>query len=196
MMRWTALSIFAVICRNKYMLWSLCFHEPVRFCSILVQAASHSLATVAYNIRETQSTIIPHTRLIIAIMSKFLATALLATAAAAQLETNIWIPGAADSNISFVASVIEENAGTTTMSLAFAEDVLTDQYYYAEAPQTVTVAGSTSVGYSAVASEPFGVSSVAFTISLGCTRANADAVATCSMYVSSKYPLPKRDPFY
>lgn len=114
-------------------------------------------------------------------MSKILTTALLATSAAAQLTTSLWIPGAANSNVSFVASVIEASGDQTTLSLDFAGGPMTDDEYYSESPHTVTVAGDTSVGFEVTAEQPYGQTEVAFTIALACTRTDTDAIATCTM---------------
>lgn len=114
-------------------------------------------------------------------MSSFFATALFATSVAAQVSTSIWLPGAADANVSFVASVIEQNGDKTTLSLDFANPTASDDEYYSEAPKTITVGGATYAAYQAVASDLFGEDDTTVTISIGCERADTSAVPTCTM---------------
>jgi hypothetical protein len=113
-------------------------------------------------------------------MSSILATTLFAASAAAQLTTSIWLPGAGNSNISFVASVIEQSGDRTTLSLDFADPTASEDDYYGEAPATVTVGGETYAAYQATASDLFGEDDTTVTISLACERSDTSAVPTCT----------------
>ncbi|KAF2624894.1 hypothetical protein BU25DRAFT_128226 [Macroventuria anomochaeta] len=110
-------------------------------------------------------------------MSRLLTTTLLASVATAQLTTSIWLPGAANANQSFVASVVSLQDDRTTLSLAFDGDAIETEYY-GNGPDLVTVGGTTYVAYEATATDAG--SDFAVTVNLACTRENGNAVPTCT----------------
>ena len=109
-------------------------------------------------------------------MSKLLSTALLATAATAQLTTSVWMPGAPVSGVSWVGSVVSMQDDHTVLSVSMKgiENIGTE--YAEEMPQTITVGGTTFIAYEATATE----SDFTATVRLECERANGDAAPTCT----------------
>lgn len=113
-------------------------------------------------------------------MSLLLKSTLLASVAAAQLTTSIWMPGAANGDQSFVGSVIAVQDDRTTISMAFdGEGIETE--YYGQGPKTVTVGGTTYVAYEVSATAIVEDVSATATIDLACSRADANAVPTCEI---------------
>ncbi|KAF1927096.1 uncharacterized protein M421DRAFT_6299 [Didymella exigua CBS 183.55] len=110
-------------------------------------------------------------------MSLLLKSTLLASVAAAQLTTSIWMPGAANANQSFVGSVVSLQKDRTTISMAFDGEAIETEYY-GSGPDLVTVGGTTYVAYEATAIDEEG--SVTVTVSLACSRADGSAVPTCT----------------
>jgi hypothetical protein len=110
-------------------------------------------------------------------MSKILSTALLATAATAQLTTSVWLPGAPVSGLSWVGSVIGVQNDHTTLSVSVKGIEAIGTEYAEEMPQTITVGGTTFIAYEATATE----SDFTATVALQCERSNGDAVPTCTM---------------
>lgn len=121
-------------------------------------------------------------------MTLLLSTTLLATVAAAQITTSIWLPGAANANQSFVGSVVSLQGDRTTLSLAFDGDAIETEYY-GNGPNLVTVGGNTYMAYEASAyhpassERPYGESDLAATVRLECTRENSDAIPACATMI-------------
>ncbi|OSS48839.1 hypothetical protein B5807_06907 [Epicoccum nigrum] len=117
-------------------------------------------------------------------MSKILSTALLATAATAQLTTSVWMPGAPVSGISWVGSVVSVQNDHTILSVSMKgiENIGTE--YAAEMPQTITVGGTTFIAYEATATED----DFTATVALQCERANGDAAPTCTATTNGSGP--------
>lgn len=119
-------------------------------------------------------------------MSRFLSTALLATAATAQLTTSIWMPGAANGRQKFVGSVIDVQNDRTTLKVAFEEGSIETEYY-GMGPETVTVGGTTFIAYTVdgIDSMESTTDSDAYdftaTVAYQCSRSNAEAVPTCTI---------------
>lgn len=110
-------------------------------------------------------------------MSLLLSTTLLASIAAAQLTTSIWLPGAANANQSFIGSVVAQTGDRTTLSVAFdGSAILTE--YYGTGPGFVTVEGTTYMAYQQTATDAGSDNSA--TVDLTCSRANEKAVPTCA----------------
>jgi hypothetical protein len=115
-----------------------------------------------------------------AAMSLLLTSTLLASVAAAQLTTSIWMPGAANGDQSFVGSVIAVQGDRTTISMAFdGEGIETE--YYGQGPSTVTLGGTTYVAYEVSATAIVEDVSATATIDLACSRADNSAVPTCEI---------------
>lgn len=113
-------------------------------------------------------------------MSLLLKSSLLASVAAAQLTTSIWMPGAANGDQSFVGSVIAVQNDRTTISMAFdGEGIETE--YYGQGPKTVTVGGTTYVAYEVSATAVVENVSATATIDFACSRADDSAVPTCEI---------------
>lgn len=112
-------------------------------------------------------------------MSILLATALLATHAAAQLTTSMWIPGSNKADFSFKGSVVEQKDDRTTVVLeappALASDAAAASLPF---PSTLTLGGVTYVGYAATA-DVFDDNNP-LTVSFACQRADTKAAATCT----------------
>ena len=117
-------------------------------------------------------------------MSKLLSTALLATAATAQLTTSVWLPGAPVSGLSWVGSVIGVQNDHTTLSVSVKGIEAIGTEYAEEMPETITVGGTTFIAYQATATE----SDFTATVALQCERANGDAVPTCTMTTNGSGP--------
>lgn len=113
-------------------------------------------------------------------MSAFLLTSLLASAAAAQYTTSMWIPGAEDAKLKFIGSVIDAKNDKTTLSIKYESPESED--YYGEAPKTVTVAGTTYVGYSADMGFSYPSVTESMSMAMACSRGTAsNAIATCEI---------------
>ncbi|KAF3031797.1 Mucin-21 [Didymella heteroderae] len=113
-------------------------------------------------------------------MSLLLKSTLLASVAAAQLTTSIWMPGAANGDQSFVGSVVAVQDDRTTISMAFdGEGIETE--YYGQGPKTVTVGGTTYVGYEVAATAIVEDVTATATVDLACSRADGRAVPTCAI---------------
>lgn len=112
-------------------------------------------------------------------MSLFRSVALLASMAAAQnITTSIWLPGAANANQSFIGSVVTQEGDRTTISVAFdVEGIQTE--YYGNGPGYVTVEGTTYVAYHLTASDAG--SDFTITVDVACSRKDGNGASTCAM---------------
>ncbi|EOA85193.1 uncharacterized protein SETTUDRAFT_90080 [Exserohilum turcica Et28A] len=109
-------------------------------------------------------------------MSKIFSAALLASCAAAQLTTSIWMPGADSGGVSLKASVVKVDKDRTTMSMALPTESGSSEL--ADIAQTITVAGNTYYGFDANAAD-MGASVY---IVGQCTRKDtSEKVATCTI---------------
>lgn len=111
-------------------------------------------------------------------MSLLLTATLFVSLATAQLTTSIWLPGAANANQSFVASVVSLQGDRTTLSVAFDGEALETEYY-GTGPGLVTMGATTYVAYAVTASGSS--EDNALTAYLECSRADGKAVPTCAM---------------
>ncbi|KAF2828125.1 hypothetical protein CC86DRAFT_288909 [Ophiobolus disseminans] len=114
--------------------------------------------------------------------STFYATLFAACAAAANITTSIWLPGAANANETFLASVVEQSGDQTILALAFASTPSAPDYF-TSAPDRATVGGNTFVAYNVTASDSDGPNAASITIGMHCTRASGgvEAVPTCTL---------------
>ncbi len=110
-----------------------------------------------------------------------LVTTFLSTYAAGQVTTSIWLPGAADTNQSFVGSVIAQNDDHMTLSLAFAKGPVQSEGLYTSPPKTVTLEGTSVVAYSVTGTDQGNTNNPAVTISVGCSRSGTSIAPTCTM---------------
>ncbi|KAF2995248.1 hypothetical protein E8E13_003261 [Curvularia kusanoi] len=109
-------------------------------------------------------------------MSKLLSTALLATAATAQLTTSIWMPGVPAPNQSFLGSVMTVQNDRTILAIAPAGEGITTEDF-TQFPSTITAGGTTFVAYTVTFQDPD--SNFKITAEGECQRANGDADPTC-----------------
>lgn len=181
--RWSALTIILSILRDSQVKFTA---TPTSFADLSCCSYNHNThqSFVKPRIPIKRPSINPQsitTLSTIADMSSILATALFASYATAALTTSIWLPGAASVDVSFVASVIALNDDRTTLSIDFADATASNDEYYSEVPPTVIVGGATYAAYEATATDDSDGNAATVVISLGCERANTNAVPTCTI---------------
>lgn len=89
------------------------------------------------------------------------------------------MPGAPDVDQNFVGSVISVQSDRTTLSIAFDGEGPGSEYYGdGPGPETITVGGTTYVGY--VASVTDEENNFTETVAMECARENGNAVPTCA----------------
>jgi hypothetical protein len=112
-------------------------------------------------------------------------------AAAANITTSIWLPGAAEANMTFLGSVVEQSGEQTVLALAFLSTP-TEREYITRPPGQATVGGTTFVAYSVTASdEAASASTLSVTIGVQCRRSNGEtrAVSTCTASTLGAGPI-------
>jgi hypothetical protein len=109
-------------------------------------------------------------------MSPILSTLIFASAAAAQVTTSIWLPGApyGEDNIAFQASVVNVDGDAVTMAIGM------DSEEYLSASETVTFHGSTAYENVITTSDSYGDYEGDLTVSYGCTKDGNKPVCTYS----------------
>jgi hypothetical protein len=114
--------------------------------------------------------------------STFYAALFAGCAAAANVTTSIWLPGAANANETFLGSVVEQSGEQTIVALAFASTPSAPDYF-TQAPSRATIGGTTFVAYNVTASDTDGPNAASITIGLQCRRPNGEieAVPTCTL---------------
>lgn len=112
-------------------------------------------------------------------------------AVAANITTSIWLPGAAEANMTFLGSVVEQSGEQTVLALAFLSTP-TEQEYITRPPGQATVGGTTFVAYNVTAKdEAATASTVSITIGVQCRRSNGEigAVPTCTASTLGAGPI-------